>query len=381
MRILFRHLDPGKSGAVSSFVKQLEGYCERFPDDDLTLMCAEHSPLVELGRFANCHLEIVGRKIPREAHLLGWGDVAIRRVCRKRAIDVFLSINTGVYVRSMVPQVLAVKNAYQVYPLETGTLHPRSKLRVELLRRLFRRSLRLSSAAIVESEVMAKYLREIPGCPERVAVLPKAVVSEQNESACALSPWIAKAIAQAAGAVKLLYVATAAPHKNHRLLARVMEEFRKQRRAVCLVASIGTDGWLREAGSSTAGLLASGHVIPLGWVDKNELAALYRACDLCVMPSLLESLSSAHLEAMYWKRPQVVSDLPYARDLCGDAALYADPHDPQPWVAAIEQLLGDAQLRDQLVSAGEKRVATYPANWIAMAEQLRSVLLKTMSAR
>jgi hypothetical protein len=38
------------------------------------------------------------------------------------------------------------------------------------------------------------------------------------------------------------------------------------------------------------------------------------------MPSKLESLSSSHLEAMSWSVPQVVSDLPFARETCGIAS-------------------------------------------------------------
>src|ERR1017187_3213340 len=77
MRILFRHLDPGQSGAVSSLVKMLEGYCERFPEDELTVMCTPGSPFVKLARLRNCSVEIVGKHIPREAYLLGAGDVAV----------------------------------------------------------------------------------------------------------------------------------------------------------------------------------------------------------------------------------------------------------------------------------------------------------------
>jgi glycosyltransferase involved in cell wall biosynthesis len=381
MRILFRHLDPGQSGAVSSFVKMIEGYCERFPEDELTVMCTAGSPLAKLGRLSNCQVEVVGRKVPREVYLLGAGDLAVWRLNRKRRFDVFWTINVGSYVRGKLPQVLTVNNPHQVYPLDPAVPHPSSRLRVSLLRGLFRRSLRLSSAVIVQTPLMKKYLQELPGCPTRIAVVPKAVVAEQDDSEHLLSSRIAKQFEGTDGTLKLLFVATAIAHKNHKVLAGMMEYFRQKGSAVRLVITISADAWRKLAGAAAGSLVESGHVIPLGWVDKDELGPLYRACDVSVMPSVAESLSSTHIEAMYWKTPQIVADLPYAHDLCSDSALYADPHDPSTWWGQAERLLSDAPLRGELVTRGVQRLTAFPRSWAVMAEGIREVLVEAVTDR
>jgi glycosyltransferase involved in cell wall biosynthesis len=381
MRILFRHLDPGKSGAVSSFVKMIEGYCNRFPDDDLTVMCASGSPLAKLARLSNCHVEIVGMRLPREAHLLGAGDIAVRRLNRARRFDVFWAINVGLYFPSDLPQVLTVNNSHQVCPRDRTVPHPRSRLRVALLRRLFRRSLRLSSAVIVQTPLMKNYLQEIAGCPSHVAIVPKAVVAEHNTSESLLSSRIAQRLEGTDGAMKLLFVATATPHKNYKILAEMMQYLRQKGSAVRMVITISAEEWQNLAGPEAGSLVESGSVIPLGWVDKDELGALYRACDVCVMPSLLESLSSAHIEAMYWKRPQIVADLPYAHDLCGDSALYAPPHDSSAWLSQVERLLADAPLREELVTRGVERLSAFPESWEVMADGIRAVLVAVVAER
>lgn len=375
MRILFWYPDPSQSGAASSEVKLIEGYCNRFPDDDLTVMCAAGSPLVKLGNLGNCHVEIAGRYIPREAYLLGMLDLALWRFNRRRSFDVFWSTNNGLYIRRKVPQVLYVKNAYQVYTRETIALHPGSALRVSLLRRFFRRSLRVSSAVIVETPLMGRYLQEISGCPTQVIVVPKAVVAEGEKSERPMNERIARRLEGIEGKAKLLYVATSYPHKNHRVLAGMMNQFRQKDTPVRLVVTISADEWKQLAGEAAASLVESGHVIPLGWVDKDELGLLYRACDVCVMPSLLESLSSAHIEAMYWKRPQIVADLPYAHDLCGDSALYASPQDSSAWRSQVERLLADAPLREELVTRGVERLSAFPESWEVMADGIRAVLV------
>jgi glycosyltransferase involved in cell wall biosynthesis len=373
MHILFRHLDPGQSGAVSSMVKMLEAYCLRFPQDQLTVMCAAASPLADLARLPNCDAALIGQKVPREAHLLGVADLVVRHLHRRRHVDIFWSVNMGLYFPGGPKQIMTLNNAYQVYPVDPAVPHPGSPLRVWMMRALFRRSLRLSAAAIVQTNLMRSLVQTIPGCPELVAVVPKAVVDAGSDTHADPSPRIAGLLAQAADSAKLVYVATAFPHKNHKVLASVMHEFRRRGVAITLVLTISAEQWAQVAGSEAASLVESGYVTPLGWVDKDELQGLYQACDVSVMPSLIESLSSTHIEAMQWQCPQVTSDLPYAHDLCHEAALYAAPHDPAAWCSQIERLLGDSALRQQLILRGIERVKNFPPNWTAMAEAIRSV--------
>ncbi len=380
MRILFRHLDPRQGGAVSSLVKMLEAYCLRFPQDQLTVMCTAASPLAGLARLPNCDAALVGQKIPREAHLLGLANFVVRRLHRSRHFDIFWPVNMGPYWRGVPLQVMTVNNPHQVYPVNPAVPHPSSPLRVWMMRALFRRSLRLSAAAIVLTDLMRSLIQAIPGCPELVAVVPKTVVDAGSDTRADPSPRIAGLLARAADSVKLVYVATVVPHKNHKVLVPVMQEFRRQGLPITLFLTISAEQWVQFAGPEAASLVESGHVIPLGWVDKDELQGLYQACDASVMPSLTESLSSTHIEAMHWQCPQVTSDLPYAHDLCREAALYATPGDPAAWCAQIERLLDDSELRRQLVLRGLERIKDFPLSWTAMAEAIRPVF-EAASAR
>ena len=374
MEILFRHLDPGVSGAVSSICQLLAAYCRRFPGDRLTLMCGRQSPMASLGRFENIAVEFVPSGPAREIHRLVWAAHGIHRQLARASYDVVWCVNMGPYVRTAVPQVLSIHNAYQVYPWSCAHHHPGSRARVAVMRWFFRKSLGCADAALVQTDLMGEYVKAIEGCPPRVAVLPKAVIPTLDDACRPLSPDLEEAIRGTYGTVTALYVATATPHKNHRLLAGMMEICRRRAINARLVVTLEPKQWATAGGPSAASLAGSGHVIPVGWVPKDQLPRLYAAADFCVMPSLLESLSSAHLEAMQWRRPQIVADLPYARDLCGDAALYADPCDALQWALKLQLLQGDTALRDRLVSRGIERLKGFPATWYEMAERLRSIL-------
>ena len=376
MRILFRNSDPGSGGGVSGVAQMMEAYCGRFPDDRLRIQCAGESPLAALGRFPNVEVEpLAGSR--REIHRLAWAAHGIRRQLAHTACDLVWSMNVGPLVKTAVPQVLSIQNAYQVCPWRLARRHAGGRTRVAALRWFFRRSLGCADAAIVQTDLMKEYVQAIPGCPERVEVVPKAVVSTADDGGQPLSPALERTLrrASAAGAFTALYAATYGPHKNHRLLAEAMEICRRSAVPVRLVVTLTAAEWAAAAGAAAEGLVRSGHAIAAGWVPKDQLRALYAGVDCCVMPSLLESLSSAHLEAMEWRRPQIAADLPYAREVCGDAALYADPADAPEWVGQLERLRDDRGLRERLVSRGAARLAGFPATWSAMAERLRWVFL------
>lgn len=375
MRILFRNLDPGCGGGVSSTCKLLEAYCTKYVDDHLTIMCTRRSPLAALHRFANVEVQVVPSGPMREIQRLTWGTYECRRQLARAAYDIVWCMNVGPYIKTTVPQILSLQNAYQVYPWNVARLHPGTRLRVAALRWFFRRSLRQTDAVIVQTELMKEYVRGIDGCPRRVVVLPKAVTSAPYDTGQPIAPTPATFITSVAGCMTLLYVATYSPHKNHRLLAAMMDLCRRRELPARLVVTLDPKQWSVAGGSGAESLVRSGHVLPVGWVAKDELCQLYPHCDVCVMPSLLESLSSAHLEAMQWRKPQIVADLPYAHDLCGEAAMYADPTDALSWVSCLETLQKDIVLSDRLVRRGKERLRTFPETWTAMADSQRQVFL------
>jgi glycosyltransferase involved in cell wall biosynthesis len=76
-------------------------------------------------------------------------------------------------------------------------------------------------------------------------------------------------------------------------------------------------------------LIRSGYLVPAGPRYGEDLLALYRSVDACIFPSICESFGHPLLEAMAMGKPLVCSDLPFAREICGDYAIYVDPCRPE----------------------------------------------------
>jgi len=115
------------------------------------------------------------------------------------------------------------------------------------------------------------------------------------------------------------------------------------------------------------------HVRWLGFVHGELLEALYAAAALVVLPSTLEGLSIALLEAMSRGRACLVSDIPPNREAGGEAVSYVPPGDAGRLVRAMAQLLAaDAASRAEMGRRAAARVlAGY--SWDRAAAATRQV--------
>jgi len=359
----------------------LQAISLKYPHDHIDIICSSSSNLHSLARLPNLAVLSYGGKRHKELDRAFLGFGGLRSIARERHADVIWSLNLGSYVHTHVPQVLSVHNPHQVYPWEVTRYHPRSPLNVATLRWFFRKSLCMSDGVIVQTPIMAEYIRKISGAPKRIEVVPKAVENTDDVTPESLPIDIQKKLEDGLGrnAFTFLYVSTYTPHKNHKTLIEAFELLAQEGVNVRVIFTIGFDELVACGGRKAHKLIESGHLLPVGWTGKAYLRSLYEACDACLMPSVLESLSSAHLEAMQWSKPQITSDLHYARDLCKDAAIYVTAEDPSAWSGKIKELILDAALREKLIEAGHDQMKHFPATWAEAAHKVHAFLEETIA--
>ncbi|NIO49822.1 MAG: glycosyltransferase [Candidatus Aminicenantes bacterium] len=108
--------------------------------------------------------------------------------------------------------------------------------------------------------------------------------------------------------------------------------------------------------------------------DTQELTDLYNGADCFLFPSYYEGWCSPPLEAMACGTPVVASSCSSIPETVGEAALLADPDDPQALADKTSLLLEDKDLRAQFIEKGLQRAAEL--NWRASALQLIEVYKK-----
>ncbi|MET3825360.1 glycosyltransferase involved in cell wall biosynthesis [Sphingomonas sp. PvP055] len=162
-------------------------------------------------------------------------------------------------------------------------------------------------------------------------------------------------------------------HKN---LAVLLEAFASDRLADLTLVLFGAAG---RAEALAAGLVVPPNVRFAGRVSDGALRALTEAALCYAMPSRTEGFGLPPLEAMLSGCPAVVSLRGALPEVCGDAALYADPDRPKVWIAAIRALADDPAKRAKYAAMGRARAAGF--TWARAGESLMDVLREVARER
>lgn len=237
-----------------------------------------------------------------------------------------------------------------------------NKVRNAVARRRLLRSLKDTQLVFCQTNTAATRFRRFLGYDGAIAIMPNAVsrftAAAEN---CEAPPVFARL-----GGKKVLFCLTKYyAHKNLEYLVRLFEKHGEELGDVVVVLTVAADQHRLAPAFLKSIQVPSvqGHFVNVGPVRQDELAAYYTHSDALILPTVLESFTGTYLEAMQFKRPILTSDLDFAHDVCGDAALYFDPWDVDAGRDAIRRLLDEPGLADTLIAAGTKRLETMFRSW------------------
>src|SRR5690606_12545884 len=126
----------------------------------------------------------------------------------------------------------------------------------------------------------------------------------------------------------------------------------------------------------------AGRVVLHGRLPVEEVAALYQAADVFVLPSIKEPYGTVYGEAMAFGLPVVgwrAGNLPYLAEHEREGLLVT-PGDVAGLAAALERLARDEALRHRLGEAGRRRALTRPT-WEETADLFFTVVRDAMEQR
>lgn len=315
--------------------------------------------------FETGRLEVVHCRVTRTPS--GWARViweqrALPAIIARLGVDVYYSPNNIALLRSPRPCVIHIRNMEPLTPAASG-MPLALRARLSLLRHLTRMSLR-SARRVIAASNLVKDTVVAMGCPaDKVQVIYHGVDD--------LEPPRPDAMPSRG------YVAAAAKFVRYANLQTLIRGFVRAR-------ELGYGGELRVAGGPhdrryeaeiralTTALDAASRVRFLGYIERSEVLALMRACDVFVFPSTLEACPFTMLEAMRQGAPIVATTAPPMPEFGGDAPVYVEPHDHRALGAAIHRI--SASPGQQLALRAKAALRAGNFRWDRAVDQLLEVL-------
>jgi glycosyltransferase involved in cell wall biosynthesis len=284
---------------------------------------------------------------------------------RAFAPDVVFTVFGPAYFRARAPHVVGFALPYLIYerdgPIPAAT--PFERLG-DWLRCLM---LRQADHLVVETQTVRDRLAR------RLRIDP-AGISVIGNSVNPLLVRQADAASAPAGSFNFLIPSAYYLHKNLEIVPRVAAAMRRLDPDLDFAFrfTLKPDGahWQALAGQALR-LDVADRLITLGVLRLEELAHAYREASAVFLPTLREASTAVYPESFYFQRPLVTSDMDFARELCGDAALFVAPLAPEEIAFRLIGLVHSPEMRLRFVKAGVQQLARiYPEAKDKFAMQL-----------
>lgn len=166
----------------------------------------------------------------------------------------------------------------------------------------------------------------------------------------------------------ILFVGVFEPHKNVvsiiKAFSRISHKIKEEYKLV-FVGREGRDS--KNISEHIEQLKLKKKILHLSKVDDQTLAQIYEKASLFVFPSFIEGFGLPVLEAMAVGTPVIASNKTALPEVCGDAAILVNPDSVEELANAIEEVLTNKSLTEELVKKGKERLKLF--SWDRAAKE------------
>jgi hypothetical protein len=128
---------------------------------------------------------------------------------------------------------------------------------------------------------------------------------------------------------KLLFLCGAQPNKRVKEFLSTLKHLNNGKGKFHLITTMAEEShYFKDILSKASDLKVNNFVFSIGAVEPDNVATLISNVDAVVNVALLESFSNNYIEAWKMEKPLIVTDSDWARDSCGNGALYIDVDNP-----------------------------------------------------
>jgi glycosyltransferase involved in cell wall biosynthesis len=323
-----------------------------------------------IGRYA-------GRPNVRERYIPGrskavWDQIRIPRAAKADQVDVIFHTKFTVPFLTRIPSVMVLHGASwytnpEVYP----------KLDIQYVRAVMPLYCRKAAAIMTNSDCTTRDFIHYLGLPpsklhtanlaadDRFKPIDDRAALERVRQRYSLPDRF------------ILAVVKYDARKNFGNLITAFEQLRRTTPCKLVVVGRNCDRFREDHRLVQRGL--ADDVLFLGWIEQDELPAIYNLAEFLFFPSIIEEFGIPVCEALACGLPMVVSKVGAPPDLAGEAGIFVDPYDVPGMAAAITRLWNDPVLRREKRALALERSRLF--SWRKCAEATLAVLERVGAER
>lgn len=148
------------------------------------------------------------------------------------------------------------------------------------------------------------------------------------------------------------------PHKNLEILvevARILVDNNFNDFIFNFLISPSSKEWT-EIISKAKHLKVSNKFNTYGPVKNDRMASLYSINDFVILPTLAEASTAVYPESFASNKVLLTSNLDFAKELCGQAAVYFNPYEPTDIARVVLDIVQDVERQARLIDLGRKQI-------------------------
>ena len=290
--------------------------------------------------------------------------------------DVVYSITAPSYFSFKTREVMRFTNPWVTHPnkYSWSTMSFLSKMKQWLYCLNQKRLMKAAYAFVTQTETTKKGIMRITGKPtEKVCVVNNVlpgVFKTMDNTPIVEDDWI-----------NVACVGAPVPHKNMDIIPDVIAELAKMGiENVRFHTTIPVDNpMMAKVVDRCAELGYKDRLNNHGRVSQKELGEMYRRCQFCFLPTLLEVFSASTVEAMYFNLPIIATDFPFNTEVLADACLYYEPKNAKDAANQLAKMIADKELQATMRERMARQLAIYgdyDAHFNAIKEYLIKVAKK-----
>lgn len=251
------------------------------------------------------------------------------------------------------------------FSTEKGTtlFKPYFKLKKLVYKLVFRRVVKKSKKIIVPAQtVLEDFLKYYPKSSKDKYVIAQEGIDPDIQTADVSKGY---EVLDKFGIKKqfLLYISSMYEHKNVPCLIRAFEILINKYSYAGQLVLVGKRDKFSENISHLISSMGLSERVLLpgmrGYINDEETCCMRKECEAYIFPSLKEGFSLTPMEAQYFGKPCVISDIPIHKEVYGDSVLYFDPLNVNDMAEKINLILTDADIRQDLINRGYKNIMKY----------------------